>query len=66
MKRVFISLALVFFTQSIYAQDWAKEWLVKSPRHGEWVEFKSGDRTIKAYLVYPERKDKAPVGLFIH
>jgi carboxymethylenebutenolidase len=48
------------------AQDWAKERLLKSPRHGEWVDFKSGDRTIKAFVVYPERKDKAPVVLVIH
>ena len=66
MKRILISLALVLFTQSIYAQDWAKERLNKSPRHGEWVDFKSGDRTIKAFVVYPERKDKAPVVLVIH
>ena len=39
---------------------------LKSPRHGEWVDFKSGDRTIKAFVVYPERKDKAPVVLVIH
>jgi carboxymethylenebutenolidase len=66
MKRVLILLALILFTQSVYAQDWAKERLVKSPRHGEWVDFKSGDRTIKAFVVYPERKDKAPVVLVIH
>jgi len=66
MKRILISLALVLFTQSIYAQDWAKERLVKSPRHGEWVEFKSGERTLKAFMVFPERKDKAPVVLVIH
>ena len=48
------------------AQDWAKERLNKSPRHGEWVEFKSGERTIKAFVVYPERKDKAPVVVVIH
>src|SRR5437667_11138963 len=45
------------------AQDWAKERLNKSPRHGEWVDFKSGDRTIKAFVVYPERKEKTPVVL---
>lgn len=66
MKRILISLALVLFTQSIYAQDWAKERLVKSPRHGEWVEFKSGERTLKAFMVFPERKDKAPVVIVIH
>src|SRR6195256_5091008 len=58
---VFLSLAL-----SASAQDWAKARLEKSSRHGEWVEFKSGERTIKAFVVYPERKDKAPVVLVIH
>src|ERR1700686_3307645 len=48
------------------AQDWAKERLNKSPRHSEWVDFKSGERSIKAFVVYPERKDKAPVVLVIH
>src|SRR6266576_4101553 len=48
------------------AKDWAKERLNKSPRHGEWVDFKSGERTVKAFVVYPERKDKAPVVLVIH
>jgi carboxymethylenebutenolidase len=48
------------------AQDWAKERLNKSPRHGEWVNLKSGNRTIKAFVVYPERKEKTPVVLVIH
>src|SRR4051794_7151504 len=48
------------------AQDWAKARLNNSPRHGEWVEYKSGERTLKAFVVYPERKDKAPVVLVIH
>jgi len=48
------------------AQDWAKERLNKSPRHGEWVDIKSGDRTIKAFVVYPESKNKTPVVLVIH
>jgi carboxymethylenebutenolidase len=48
------------------AQDWAKKRLESSPRHQEWVELKSGSRTVKAFVVYPERKDKAPVVLLIH
>lgn len=48
------------------AQDWAKPRLNNSPRHGEWVEYKSGERTLKAFVVYPERKEKAPVVLVIH
>src|SRR5205823_3135727 len=61
--------AIVFFLASVTpvrAQDWAKARLNNSPRHREWVEIKSGDRTIKAFVVYPERKDKAPVVLVIH
>jgi carboxymethylenebutenolidase len=48
------------------AQDWAKERLNNSPRHGEWVDLKSGERTIKAFVVYPERKEKTPVVLVVH
>ena len=59
-------VALVFIAQSLYAQEWAKERLLKSPRHGEYAEFKSGDRTIKAFVVYPERKEKAPVVLVVY
>src|ERR671918_2451393 len=66
MKRVAFALLAISLAQSIHAQDWAKERLLKSPRHGEWVDFKSGDRTIKAFVVYPERKDKAPVVIVIH
>lgn len=66
MKRALVTLLAIILAQSLSAQDWAKERLLKSPRHGEWVDFKSGDRTIKAFVVYPERKDKAPVVLVIH
>jgi len=34
--------------------------------HGEWVQIKRGDATIRAYVAYPERKDKAPGVLVIH
>lgn len=57
---------IISWPQKSMAQDWAKERLNKSPRHGEWVEFKSGARTLKAFVVYPERKEKAPVVLVIH
>src|SRR6266480_4252109 len=66
MKYIIIAFLAVSLSQSIYAQEWAKDRLIKSPRHGEWVDFKSGERTIKAFIVYPERKDKAPVVLVIH
>ena len=74
MKISFSSIRIIFVLfllalagiPSLLAQDWAKERLLKSPRHGEWVDLKSGDRAIKAFVVYPERKDKAPVVLVIH
>src|ERR1700681_4796917 len=65
MKRILTAVALVFLAQTLSAQDWAKARLEKSSRHGDWVDIKSGDRTIKAFVVYPERKDKAPVVLVI-
>jgi carboxymethylenebutenolidase len=50
----------------VAAQDWAKQSLEKSTRHQEWVEIKNGDRTVHAFIVYPETKQKAPVVLVIH
>ncbi len=41
-------------------KDFGRERLNRSPRHAEWVDIKSGSRTIKAFIVYPERKDKTP------
>ncbi len=58
--------ALTFLAPISEAQDWAKPRLNNSPRHGEWVEYKSGARALKAFVVYPERKEKAPVVLVIH
>ena len=46
--------------------DWAKAKLAKSPRHQEWVSIKHGDRTVQAFVVYPEVKEKAPVVIVIH
>ena len=47
-------------------QDWAKKRLDDSPRHQEWIEVKNGSRTVKCFVVYPERKDKTKVVLVIH
>jgi carboxymethylenebutenolidase len=69
MKRTPFAMALILVSQSLPAQeykDFGKERLNGSPRHGEWVDVKSSERTIKAFVVYPERKDKAPVVLVVH
>jgi len=39
--------------------------LKSSPRHAEWVDIKANSGTIKAFVVYPERKDKAPVVIVV-
>lgn len=40
--------------------------LKSSPRHGEWIDIKaSSGAPIKSFVVYPERKDKAPVVIVI-
>ncbi len=46
----------------------AKAALERSPRHGEYVDVPvaGGDRPLRAWIVYPERKDKAPVVIVIH
>ncbi len=43
-------------------KDFGRERLNTSPRHADWVEIKPD---LKAFVVYPERKDKAPVVLVI-
>lgn len=48
------------------AANWAKTRLAASPRHGEWVNVKSGSRTVSAYVVYPEVKNKATAVVVIH
>jgi carboxymethylenebutenolidase len=49
------------------AEEGAKAVLESSPRHGEWAEVKVAgrDAPVKLWVVYPERKDKAPVVIVI-
>src|ERR1700758_1795844 len=68
MNPVTFAFVCAFLLQSLAAEeikDFGRDRLNSSPRHGEWVDLKSGDRTIKAFVVYPERKDKAPAVLVI-
>ncbi len=46
----------------------AKETLDKSPRHGEFVDVAVPGRStpIRTWVVFPERKDKAPIVIVIH
>jgi carboxymethylenebutenolidase len=41
--------------------------LNSSPRHGEWVMITAGPGdSVRSWVVYPERRDKAPVVVVIH
>src|SRR5947199_2729745 len=62
MKRFLaVSIVLLLCLSTGFAQDWAKQKLDKSPRHGEWVQIKHDNRTVQAFVVYPEIKAKATV-----
>jgi carboxymethylenebutenolidase len=64
----FVSALVLLAASAVAAEevkDFGRDRLNNSPRHGEWVDIKSGARSIKAFVVYPERKDKAPAVLVI-
>jgi carboxymethylenebutenolidase len=76
-----LCLFTIFFSTSLLAQEKpspkhdlfppgeenARAVLDKSPRHGEWIDISYDGKTpIRTWIVYPERKDKAPVILIIH
>src|SRR5271155_3799259 len=74
MKRfagiIFIAIAILLAVQTAAAQEWSQPWarerIVKSPRHSEWVTIKHNGRSVETLVVYPESKDKRPVVLIIH
>src|SRR5947209_13164085 len=67
MKRTLaVAIIALFCSLPVFAQDWAKQALNKSPRHGEWVQLKHDNRTVQAFIVYPETKSKAPTVIVIH
>jgi carboxymethylenebutenolidase len=65
MKHALIAIALMIAVAA-FGQDWAKQALAKFPRHHEWVNVKCGDRTISAFVVYPEVKTKVTSVVVIH
>ena len=67
MKRLIVLLAaLCAFSTAAVAQDWAKARLEKSPRHLEWVTLKHGTREVKAFVGFPEVKNKSTAIVLIH
>ncbi|HWQ35823.1 MAG TPA: dienelactone hydrolase family protein [Blastocatellia bacterium] len=67
MKRLLLLITVLsLLSVSALAQDWAKQRVDKSPRHQEWVQVKSGNRTVNCFLVFPEVKNKATAIVVIH
>src|SRR5436309_11560296 len=66
MSRLVVCLCVLALAVPAAAQDWAKARLEKSPRHGEWVKVKHGNREVHSFVVYPEVKDKATAVVVIH
>jgi carboxymethylenebutenolidase len=67
-RAVALSAALLVAVSgaSLHAQDWARTRLEASPRHHEYVPLKHDNRTVQAFVVYPEVKTKATVVILIH
>jgi carboxymethylenebutenolidase len=65
-KLVAALLLVLPVAAALHAQDWARTRLDASPRHREYVPLKHGNRTVQAFVVYPEIKEKAPVVILIH
>jgi carboxymethylenebutenolidase len=66
LKLLIAALLLPFATVNLHAQEWARIRLEASPRHHEYVPLKHGNRPVRAFVVYPEVKGKAPVIVLIH
>jgi carboxymethylenebutenolidase len=66
LKLFALLLLLPLAAPALKAQDWAKANLEKSPRHREWVTLKHDNRSLQAYVVYPEVGHKATVVVLIH
>ncbi|HEX7070834.1 MAG TPA: dienelactone hydrolase family protein [Rhodothermales bacterium] len=68
MKRLFLFATLALSTAWVqaHAQDPVAQRLADSPRHHEWVQIESGDRTVHAFVAYPEVAEPALAVIVIH
>ena len=65
-QRALFLTVTALWASCAFGQDWAKAKLEKSSRHGEYVQLKHGDRTLQAWVVYPEVSHKATSVVVIH
>jgi carboxymethylenebutenolidase len=66
MKKIMFAFLILFLCMSLTAQDYALKQLENSPRHHEWVEVKSGDRTVDCFVAYPEVSKRTLAVIVIH
>jgi carboxymethylenebutenolidase len=67
VSALFAATAAVAATDLPPSAEGAKQRLNASPRHAEWAKVDAGGGdVVNAWLVYPERSDKAPVVIVIH
>jgi carboxymethylenebutenolidase len=65
-KYAIFLLVLLTLCSGLWAQDFALKQLEQSPRHQEWVKVKSGNRTIRAFVVYPQKAVATAAVVVIH
>jgi len=64
-KSISYGLAFLFIRIS-FSQDFALSQLENSPRHHEWIQLASNERTLHSFVAYPERSGNSPVVIVIH
>jgi carboxymethylenebutenolidase len=47
-------------------QGWATAKLARSPRSSRWVKLQMGDRTLRAFVTFPQKRGKVPVVIVPH
>ncbi len=60
------ALALALLAPLVTQKDPVATRLADSPRHHEWLEVKSGVRSVRTFAVFPESKAKVQAVLVIH
>lgn len=65
-KSALFIFIILFTVSTGFSQDLMEDRLVKSPRHHEWIEIPAGEKTLKAFVVYPQVSEKAKTVIVIH
>jgi len=61
-----LTLAVFSIAAVATARNADRQGVERSPRHQEYVTVTHGNRSVKAFIVFPEVKNKAPAVLVIH